>query len=89
MGVPILRNHDTSDHIGSLSLTIMAARGRLVFELYAPITREMFFEIFPTAGVKFKESEFVDGVMMVKAGEILEFSLIADKPPEPPPTPDS
>ena len=75
MGVPILRNHCPGESGGDLG-SLSPVAGRLFFQFDAPITRDMFFEIFPGAGAKFTEAEIVDGALMVKAGEILEFSLI-------------
>ncbi len=71
MTMPILNNHDHEEIIGIIDVK----NNRLCFKFAHAITKDQAFEIFPTAGILFTESEERDGELFVTAGEILEFSM--------------
>lgn len=72
--IPILVGHDsTAAPIG----IVREIDGKLCVEFRADVrmTREMVFEIFGGAGLLVTETTIEDGVIIIRKGEILEFSL--------------
>lgn len=73
MSAPILMNHDFTKAIGSVDVI----NGELHFRFATDvsITKDMAFEIFGNAGLQLFEASEVDGVMLIRSGRIVEFSL--------------
>lgn len=72
--IPVLWNHDhTKQPLGRLHVV----DGRLFCEFTGDmkITDAALFEIFGGAGIRVTEAEMIDGVRVIKKGEIFEFSL--------------
>lgn len=69
--IPFLLNHDAAKPIG-----IWGRDGIGEFNPDQRITREMLFEMLGGAGVRILESFLEDGVIYVRAFEIMEFSLV-------------
>lgn len=77
--LPILWNHDFTKPIG----VVEAADGQLKFRFGEDIkiTHEAMFQIFGDAGIKVTEMEMLeDGTRLIKAGELVEFSLCLGPP---------
>jgi hypothetical protein len=71
--IPVLLNHDAGKVIG-----IWRGDGIGEFNADQRITREMLFNIFGGAGVRFLEVFDEAGVVYVRKFEILEFSLVPE-----------
>jgi hypothetical protein len=76
--LPLLLNHDHNNPIGTVE---PIGDGKLEFKFNTDvlITKEMLFDIFGNAGLVVTHREMKDGVVHIKAGEILEFSFCADR----------
>lgn len=71
--IPILMRHETDNIIGKVEKTEDGYK--FTFSKEVKITREMLFEIFGGAGIKITEMEEDNGILYIKEGYILEFSL--------------
>ncbi len=69
--IPILRNHEHTDIIG----TLVAIPNGLRVRMSEPVTREQFEAIFGNAGFHIVRQRFVDGSIVIDEAEIVEFSL--------------
>ena len=75
MTIPILLNHEAAKPIGVAEFQDGQMFVRFVDDV--KITREMAFEIFGNAGLLVLESTEEDGVMLIRRGRIVEWSLSA------------
>jgi hypothetical protein len=73
MQIPILLNHEPSKAIGWTEIV----DGQLQFVMAADsqITLDMAFQVFGNAGLQVLEATEEDGVMMIRRGRILEWSV--------------
>jgi hypothetical protein len=69
----ILLNHDHTESIGSVDVI----NGKLHFRFNTDvrITKDMVFQIFGTVGLQLLEASEEDGVMLIRSGRIVEWSL--------------
>jgi hypothetical protein len=70
---PILLNHDQTSPIGFVEIVEGALYARFTSDM--KITREMAFDIFGNVGLQALEATEENGVMLIKVGRILEWSL--------------
>lgn len=83
MNVPILLNHDqTKPPVGVVEIRDGGLFVRFTDDM--KITREMAFEIFGNAGLQILECTDDSGVMLIRRGRILEWSLSLPSVSRPP-----
>lgn len=73
MNIPILMNHDQTKPIGFVEVIDGALHVRFAEDVR--ITRDMAFQIFGDAGLQVLEATDEAGVMLIRHGRILEWSL--------------
>lgn len=73
MRTPILLNHDQSKPIGFAE--VIDEQLHVHFSADMKITKELAFQIFGNAGLQVLEATEADGVMLIRRGRILEWSL--------------
>ncbi len=76
--LPLLMNHDINKPIGAI---VQRADGRFEFNFTddVRITDEILFDVFGGVGILVTEMVEEEGVRIIKAGQILEFSCVAEK----------
>lgn len=75
--IPITVNYDHSKPPVGF---IQVEDNRITFAFYSPITRTELFELFGCAGIRITEAEMKEDELLIKTGEILEWSFCTNPP---------